>query len=152
MKVRIQDIKAGLVRGVQVATDIPVTSYDEYFEFTMNPLSLNMDTNQVVGGIIISHQKECCFSIAENHIDNEMFFFLSGTGLMMFIDYDEEGEPDVRTAQIVRIRPGTILTIEKGKGHFVCIAEGEEPVISVVCAPMFEAPKKRLSEPVIGIY
>lgn len=150
MKIKIQDLADGVVSGVRVAQNLPITSQTDYFEWKANPLCTRFQSAEMTGGFLVSHHKSCQFDQAETHVDDEVFFFLSGVGLMLFVDY-VDGKPDPATAQIVRIQPGTILAIEKGKGHFVCIAEGEEPVCAVVCAPPMEAPKVKLPEVIEGI-
>ena len=140
----------GVVSGVKVAKDLPVTSQTDYFEWIANPICTTFQKPQSAGGFLVSHHKACKFDQAETHVDDEVFFFVSGVGLMLFVDY-VDGQPNLSTAQIVRIQPGTILTVEKGKGHYVCIAEGDEPVCAVVCAPPMEAPSVKLSEIVEGI-
>lgn len=150
MKIKIQELAEGVVSGVRVAKGLPPTTQTDYFEWTANPLSTLFQSNEITGGFLVSHRKPCRFTKAETHVDDEIFFFLSGVGLMLFVDY-KDGKPDMATAQIVRIHPGTVLVIEKGKGHFVCIAEGDEPVCSVVCAPPMDAPSVELDEEIEGI-
>jgi oxalate decarboxylase/phosphoglucose isomerase-like protein (cupin superfamily) len=86
----------------------------------------------------------------ENHIDTEMFYFVSGVALMLFIDV-KNGKPDNDTAQIVRIQPGTQISIDVGKGHFMTVAEGSEPICAVVVSPKMDAPRMTLADPVEGI-
>lgn len=150
MQIKIQDLAEGVVSGVRVAKALPVTSRSDYFEWTANPICTYFQLEGMTGGFLVSHQKECRFDQVETHVDDEVFFFVSGVGLMLFMDY-QDGVPDMETAQIVRIQPGTILTIEKGKGHFVAIAEGQDPVCAVVCAPPMEAPSLPLPESIWGV-
>jgi oxalate decarboxylase/phosphoglucose isomerase-like protein (cupin superfamily) len=69
--------------------------------------------------------------------------------MMLFIDVHAQG-PDLESAQIVRIQPGTQIIILKGKGHFVAVAEGDAPVEMIVVAPKMEAPRIKLPVPIEG--
>lgn len=150
-QVPIQNLQPGLVKGVTVALPQDFKpSQNHYFEWSSAPLTARFATEDVTGGVLKAWRHEPVFTKAEVHIDDEMFYFLSGTALMMFVDY-KDGVPDADTAQIVRIAPGTQLIIEKGKGHYVAVAEGTEPVLAVVVAPPMDAPNTDLSEPVLGI-
>ena len=62
---------------------------------------------------------------------------------------DENG-PVMDTAQIVRIPAGVTLEIEKGKGHFVAVAE-DTTYKAIVVSPVQAAPKVMLPEIIAGI-
>ena len=150
-QVSIQDLKPGLVKGVTVALPQEfLPNQDHYYEWNAAPLTAQFLQSVVTGGILKSWRHEPVFTLAEVHADDEMFYFLSGTALMLFVDY-KDGIPDSETAQIVRIQAGTQLIIEKGKGHYVAVAQDNEMVQAIVVAPPMDAPKTELSESVRGI-
>jgi len=149
-QVPIQDLTEGLVRGVKVALPGPNAYRETYFEWIEAPLTAHFETSHISGGTLKCWHSVPLFIEAENHIDAEMFYFIKGTAIMLFIDYKGD-VPDLGTAQVVRIQPGTRIIIEKGKGHFVPVAEGDEPVEIVVVAPKMEAPRMTLSQPVLGL-
>jgi hypothetical protein len=68
---------------------------------------------------------------------------------MLFVDV-KDGQADLDTAQIVRVRPGTQLVLTAGKGHFIAVAESEEPVKMIVVSPKMDAPRIGLAEVVEG--
>lgn len=150
-QVHIQDLQPGLVKGVMVA--LPQAFHpvqDHYFEWSAAPLTARFAEKDITGGLLSAWRHEPLFTLAESHVDDEMFYFLSGTALMLFVDY-KDGVPDAETAQIVRIPAGTQIIIEKGKGHYVAVAQDDETVRVLVVAPPMEAPKTVLSEPVRGV-
>jgi hypothetical protein len=148
--VHVEDLKPGLVTGVDVQLPIRTDTYKEtYFEWTPTSIVTKMKTNSISGGVLCAWHHMPVFHEMESHIDAEMFYFISGVALMLFIDL-KNGKPDTETAQIVRIQPGTQLSIAAGKGHFVAVAEGSEPICAVVAAPKMDAPRMALSEPVKG--
>jgi oxalate decarboxylase/phosphoglucose isomerase-like protein (cupin superfamily) len=149
-KVKIQNLKPELVKGVEVVLPQNNAYRETYFEWKETALTAEFATHNVSGGTLQAWYHQPLFKEAENHIDAEMFYFISGTALMMFIDY-KKGKPDLKTAQVVRILPGTKIIIAKGKGHFVPVAEGNDPVSVVVVAPKMDAPRVALSEPILGI-
>ena len=89
------------------------------------------------------------FKEVESHTSAEFFYFVSGVALLPFVDL-KDGVADMKTLQIVRIQPGTQLIISAGKGHFVPVAEGAEPVQIVVVSPKVDAPRVSLADEVIG--
>lgn len=149
--VTIQNLQPGMIKGVTVALPQDFQpNQDHYFEWSAAPLTAQFQQGAVTGGVLKAWRHEPVFTQAETHVDNEMFYFLSGTALMLFVDY-KNGTPDVETAQIVRIPAGTQLIIEKGKGHYVAVAQDDETVRAVVVAPPMEAIKAELAEPVRGV-
>ena len=69
---------------------------------------------------------------------------------MPFMDI-QDGVPLMDTAQIVRIYAGSQIIISAGKGHYVPVAEGDEPIIVVVVAPQMGDIKMALPEPIEGV-
>lgn len=149
-KIKIQNLKPGLIKGVEIVLPENVAYRETYFEWKENPLTARFESNRISGGTLQSWHHVPIFKESENHIDAEMFYFISGTAIMMFIDY-KHGLPDLKTAQVVRIPPGTKIIIAKGKGHFVPVAECDIPVFAVVVTPKMEAPRVILPEPILGI-
>lgn len=146
----IKDIRDVMITGVHVALPNDLQGEENhYFFWSPAALTANFQARAITGGILKSWKHQPLFSQAERHRDDEMFYFLSGTALMLFVDYVND-QPDVATAQIVRIPSGTQLIIEKGKGHYVAVAENDEPVLALVVAPKMDAPVSSLSEPVLG--
>lgn len=149
-KVKIIDIKPGIVHGIDVKMPVSAPGYSEtYFEWTAFSLAAEFNSTQVSGGILRAWHHVPIFKEIETHIDAEMFYFISGTALMLFMDL-KDGKPDMETSQVVRIQPGTQLVIPAGKGHFVAVAESSEPVFAIVVSPRMEAPRMTLSEAVEG--
>jgi mannose-6-phosphate isomerase-like protein (cupin superfamily) len=150
-EVKIQDLAPGIVAGIQVQMPSPLPGCREaYFEWTASTLTSKFNTTEVSGGILRAWRYVPVFQELETHIDAEMFYFVSGVALMLFIDIKEDGL-DLKTAQIVRIQPGTQIIISAGKGHFVAVAEDSEPVYAVVVSPKMDAPRMTLPETVAGI-
>jgi len=147
MKIHIRDLTQDLIKGVTVQMPRTVSAYKEsYFEWTPSALTAKFNSTEISGGTLISWHHVPVFNEIETHIDKEMFYFISGTAIMLFIDV-KQGQPDLKTAQIVRIQAGTQLIIEAGKGHFVPIAETSDPLSVIAVSPKMEAP--RISLPVI---
>jgi oxalate decarboxylase/phosphoglucose isomerase-like protein (cupin superfamily) len=150
-KIVIQNLTPGLVKGVEVQLPSDKVGYREtYFEWTPSSLTAKFKKPEVSGGILRAWHHAPVFREIETHVDAEMFYFLSGVALMLFVDV-EAGQPNMETAQIVRIQPGTQLVIEAGKGHFIAVAESEEPVCMIVVSPPMDAPRIALPEAVQGI-
>lgn len=151
-KIKIEDLRNGLIRGVEIHLPESDETYREgYFEWTATSLAGTMATNEISGGVLRAWHHQPVFHEMETHQDTEMFYFITGIALMLFIDV-VDGQPALETAQIVRINPGTQLSIPAGKGHFVAVAEGSEPVCAVVVAPKMAAPRMRLPESVEGVF
>lgn len=150
-KMRIEDLKPGLVKGIEVQMPTKTAGYKEtYFEWTASSLVAKFNSTEVSGGILQAWHHVPVFDQVETHIDAEMFYFISGVALMLFADL-KEGNPNPDTTQIVRIQPGTQIVVSAGKGHFVAVAEGSEPVFAVVMSPKMDAPRVSLLEPVEGM-
>ena len=149
--VPVQNLAPGLVNGVQV--QMPCTGEIEkelYFEWTPSSLITQFNTNSISGGLLRSSKHEPVFNEIESHIDAEMFYFISGTAIMLFIDIEDE-KPLMDTAQIVCIQPGTQLIIMAGKGHFVPVPKGDGSIEIIVVAPKMGDIKMKLSEPIEGL-
>jgi mannose-6-phosphate isomerase-like protein (cupin superfamily) len=150
-KVKIQNLMPGVVPGIGVQIPGAVVPYREnYFEWASSSLAATLKTREVSGGILKAWHHVPVFKEVETHVDEEMFYFVSGVGLMLFMDVDN-GRPMLETAQVVRIQPDTQIIIPAGKGHFVPVAEGDDPVEIVVVAPRMDAPRIALPDSVEGI-
>lgn len=150
-KIKIEDLDHGLIEGVDVhLPDADETYCENYFEWTATSLTAKMATSLISGGVLRAWHHTPVFYEMETHADTEMFYFVSGVALMLFIDV-LDGRPAMETAQIVRIKAGTQISISPGKGHFVAVAENSEPICAVVVAPKMDAPRMTLPEPVTGV-
>ena len=149
-KIKIQDLTQGLVKGIEIQLPNSAETYKEsYFEWTATSVVGKMNSNEISGGVLRAWHHTPVFYEMENHIDTEMFYFVSGVALMMFIDVIN-GKPDNDTAQIIRIQPGTQISISAGKGHFVAVAEGSDPLFAIVVSPKMDAPRMKLSQTIEG--
>jgi len=149
-KIQIQDLKPGLVTGVEVQLPSKTDTYKEtYFEWTATQLISKFNSNEISGGVLKAWHHVPVFTEIETHVDTEMFYYISGVALMIFVDVID-GKADIATAQIVRIQPDTQITVQAGKGHFVAVAEGSEPIYAVVVSPKMDAPRLALPEAVEG--
>lgn len=146
-KIIVQDLKPGLVQGVEASLpgEQPDVYCESYFNWAPSSLVTNMSSNKISGGVLTAWHHTPVFTEVETHVDSEMFFFNSGIALMLFMDI-KDGIPDMNSAQIVRIQPGTQLIITAGKAHFVPVAESESPVNIIVVSPKMDAPRLTLSE------
>ena len=150
-QVKILDLIPGLVEGVEVQMPGAVVPYREtYFEWSGSSLVAGFQASQVSGGILRAWHHTPVFAEIETHIDAEMFYFVSGVGLMLFMDL-KAGQPDLETSQVVRIQPGTQIVIPAGKAHFVAVAEDSQPVYMIVVAPKMDAPRLPLPVAVEGV-
>lgn len=148
---KITDLRTGMVSNVDVCFPQEAETHEErYFEWTASGVTASFQTGRVSGGILRAFHHTPVFDEVETHVDSEMFYFLHGTALMLFLDMID-GEPDLNSAQIVRIKPGTQIVIHAGKAHFPAVAEKDEPVEIVVVSPEMDAPRKKLPEAVSGI-
>jgi hypothetical protein len=150
-RVLIQDLTPGLVNGLEVQMPEEVDPYkDTYFEWVATSLITKFKTSEISGGLLKAWHHIPIFREIETHIDAEMFYFLRGVAIMLFMDVRLD-QPVLESVQIVRVQPGTQLIIPEGKGHFVAVAEGDEPVEMVVVAPKMDAPRIALPKPIEGI-
>ena len=151
LKVNIQNLTPGVVSGVEVQVPGSINPYREnYFEWAGSSLAATLQTKEISGGVLKAWHHVPIFKQIETHIDAEMFYFVSGVALMLFMDV-ENGSPMMKTAQVVRVQAGTQIIIPAGKAHFVPVAEGDEPVEIVVVAPRMDAPRIDLPDSVEGI-
>lgn len=145
MNVTINDIKNVLISGVKVVFTDTLTPHQEtYFEWTSFPIVTEFATNMIMAGFLQAWHHTPNFHEIEYHEDKEVFFFLNGTALMLFIDI-KNGKPIMETAQIVRIPAGVQIEIEAQKGHFVAVAEGDV-FQAVVYSPVQDAPRIALPD------
>ena len=148
MKVKIEDCKTAKVKGVRFCFANDCNTYEETY-FTCTPLDIKTSFasgNDIVCGIINGWHHVPSFSIMETHRDKETFVYTDGVALMPFCDI-VNGEPDLTTAQIVRIPAGTQVEVDAGKAHFVAVAEGDR-FSTVVYCPNQPADRITLSEPI----
>jgi mannose-6-phosphate isomerase-like protein (cupin superfamily) len=151
MKKQIEDLKEHLIEGVAVQLPGSVAAEKgEYFQFTPAALIAGYKTSRIGSGVLRSLRHKVEFRVAEYHEDRETFIFVSGTAVMLFLDL-ENGRAKMETAHLVRIKEGTKIIIEPGKGHFVPVAEGNETVCAVVEAPSMPAIKVELPEAVSAV-
>jgi hypothetical protein len=151
LKVNITDIENTPISGVKVVTAKDLAPYKEnYFVWTATPLVASFRSADVSGGFLKVWNHTPVFSEVETHVDDESFFIVAGTALMVFADV-KNGKVLSDTVQIVRIRPYTQFVIAAGKAHFVAVAEGDEPAMMVVVSPKMDAPRTPLAEPVEGV-
>jgi hypothetical protein len=147
----IQDLSPGVVPGIQIQMPESIRPYEEgYFTWAESSLITMFQSNEISGGILCARKHTPFFTEIETHVDAEFFYFVSGVAVMPFIDM-KDGCPDMDTAQIVRILPGTQMIISPGKAHFVAVAEGDDLVEIVVIAPKMGAPRVALPEALLGI-
>jgi oxalate decarboxylase/phosphoglucose isomerase-like protein (cupin superfamily) len=150
-KIAIQNLASGLVKGIKVQLPSDRAGHREtYFEWTPSSLIATFKKTEISCGMLRAWHHTPVFHEIETHVDAEMFYFLSGVALMLLVEVKDE-QADLNSARIVRIQPRTQLVIEAGKGHFVAVAESEEPVCMLVVSPQMEAPRIILSEEVEGI-
>jgi mannose-6-phosphate isomerase-like protein (cupin superfamily) len=150
-KINILDLSPKLVPGIEVQMPEAVIPYREnYFEWTGSSMMAKIHTNVVSGGVLKAWHHSPIFHEIETHIDTEMFYFVSGIALMLFLDV-KNGQAIPETAQVVRVQPGTQIVISAGKGHFVPVAEGDEPLEIIVVAPKMDAPRMPLPEVIEGV-
>lgn len=147
---QIQDLRPGLISGVEVQLPGAVTPYKEgFFEWSASTLMACFQTPEVTGGLLKAWHHAPVFHEIEWHVDAEVFYFIRGTALMLFMDI-AGGRPVMESGQIARIRAGTQIVISAGKAHFVAVAEGDEPVEAVVVAPRMDAPRMALPAEAVG--
>lgn len=150
MNVNIQELKDGLVRGVKVILpeDMETNALD-WYQWTTAEAKASFDS-PVVNGIIVKAWKHVpTFQEVEYHGDTETQFFISGDAIMVFLDIEND-LPIMESVQVVHIRPGTMIVIEKGKGHFVPVAKDDTPVIIAVTIPPTDFPHILLDEPIVA--
>ena len=150
-QIKIQDLAPDVVKGIELQMPNSAEVYKEnWFEWTATTLTAKFKSSEVVGGTLKAWKHTVTFGEIETHIDAEMFYFVSGTALMLFADI-KNGKPDMVSVQIVRIRANTQIIIPEGKAHFVAVAQDDEPLYAVVIAPKMDAPRMTLPEMVEGM-
>lgn len=149
--IKILDLAPGIVKGINVQMPgINPPNREAYFEWSESSLNVKFLTNEVSGGVLQTWKHVPVYREIETHIDAETFYFNSGVALMLFMDF-YQGQPNLDTAQVVRIQPGTQLIIPAGKGHFVPVAEGDAPLHIVVVSPKMEALRVPLPVEIEGV-
>jgi len=149
MQITINDLKNVTISGVRtVFSDSCETYKENYFEWTAFPLVSELQTTKVMTGLLQGWHHTPDFDVIETHADNEIFYFIEGTAIMLFIDINE-GQPVLESAQIVRISAGTTIEIAKGKGHFVAVAQ-DNMFKALVVSPVQDAPRISLPEVISG--
>lgn len=149
MNVKIQDLKDVSISGVKTLFTKSLDTYKEtFFEWTAFPMVVDFKSNQIACGLLEGWHHTPTFDEIEYHEDAELFYFLEGPALMLFVDINN-GKAVMDSAQIVRIPAGTELSIEAGKGHFVAVAEGDT-MKAVVIAPVQDSPRITLAETICG--
>lgn len=150
MKLKITDIMDSDIRGVRVLHTWNCEPYKEtYFNWTSFPMICSCKTGETALGVLQGWHHVPEFEEIEYHGDKELFYFVEGTALMLFVDIID-GKADLGSAQIVRIPEGTELEIEEGKGHFVPVAENSF-YKAIVVSPPQDAPRVILEELVMGV-
>lgn len=150
MEIVITDIKDTEIDGVTVLREETEPYRENYFEWAASPLIAGFQSSQISGGILSCQTAKPQFQEFEYHKDKEFFYFVQGTALMPFANFDSEGKVDEASLQIVRIPKGTQLIIDAGKLHFVPVAEGPDSVRIVVVSPKMDSPRVCASESVNG--
>ena len=150
-QVRIVDLKNGIVPGIEVLLPGERISYHaDYFEWLPSTLTVQFQKKFVSGGVLQAWRHAPIFQRIETHPDAELFFFISGVALMLFMEMSKD-QPDLESAQIVRIRPGSQIIIPAGKAPYVPVAEDTHFVEMVVISPKMEATCLILPEAIEGI-
>ena len=151
MEIAITDIRDTEIEGVTILREETEPYRESYFQWAASPLIASFQSSQISGGALSCQAAIPGFRELEYHKDKEFFYFVQGTALMPFANFDSEGKVDEASIQIVRIPQGTQLIIDAGKLHFVPVAEGPEPVKIVVVSPKMDSPRVSVSESVNGI-
>ena len=136
MQIKIQEIRDVKIRGVEVvfAEDVPISEAVDHFECTTWPLLTAFQSQEIVCGKMEGWHHVPVYNKVEYHHDAEIFYMVSGTALMYFVDLDENDNVLMDTAQMVRIPAGTLFNVEAHKGHWVPVAEGDT-YFAMVVAP-----------------
>lgn len=149
MNVKIQDLKDVTINGVKtLCTKSPGSYKETFFEWTAFPMAVDFKSTRIACGLLEGWHHTPTFNEIEYHEDAELFYFLEGPALMLFVDI-KAGKAVMESAQIVRIPAGTELSIDPGKGHFVAVAEGDT-MKALVVAPVQDSPRITLDETVCG--
>ncbi len=149
MNVKIQDLKDVTISGVKTLCTKSLAPYQEtFFEWTAFPMAVDFKSTQIACGLLEAWHHTPTFDEIEYHADAELFYFLEGPAVMLFVDI-KDGRAVMDSAQMVRIPAGTELSIDAGKGHFVAVAEGDT-MKAVVIAPVQDSPRITLDETICG--
>ena len=123
---------------------------ENYFEWAASATYCQFSVIPNQRGILSCQTAEPQFQEFEYHKDKEFFYFVQGTALMPFANFDSEGKVNEASIQIVRIPEGIQLIIDAGKLHFVPVAEGPGEVKIVVVSPKMDSPRVPVRESVNG--
>ena len=139
MKLLIQDWKDGLIDGVDVQMINEVRPTGDYFDWRPSDIVTKFATNEISGGLVEGRFKPIEYDEVEYHIDAEVFYFVSGEGVMLFCDL-REGEAVPESYVMLRVKAGMQISVSPGKAHFVPISTNRsEPVKAAVVSPKMEA-------------
>lgn len=113
-------------------------------------MAADMGVNKIVVGFLKAWRHEPCFRKMETHSGKEMFFFVEGTCVMPFCDI-RDGKVVPGSVQMARIEPGTMLTVDAGKAHYVPVGV-DDHFTAVVVSPRQDAFRVELPEAIRGVY
>lgn len=130
------------------ATDSCIPYRESFFEWTAFPVVTEFQSSGITCGLLQGWHHTLRFSQIEYHEDKELFYFLSGSCVMMFCDLVGD-MVDMDSMQMVRIPAGTELEIGPRKGHFIAVAE-EDTFKALVISPVQDAPRVQLTEEIVG--
>jgi len=151
MDIKIVDLKPGMVSGVTVRLyeDMP-TAGENWYEYTCYNTQAAFKADKLDAVFVKMKKNPPVFTEVEMHEDTEVQLYVKGDVIALFVDVKDE-KADLSTAQLVRIKEGTCIAIEKGKGHFVPVGTGDEPSLMAVTAPDQAYPHYALPETIVGI-
>lgn len=152
MKLKITDLKDTVIKGVEYMDTTAVTEIEKlgHFEWTAWPFVTTFKTNEIVCGLLQAWHHVPEYTKLEYHQDKEIFWFYEGTALMLFVDLDENDNPLMDSAQMVRIPAGTIINVDAHKGHWVAVAETDR-YSAIVVSPKQGDIHVMLPEPIVGV-
>lgn len=133
----IEDIRADNDYGLIVQMPKEGSVYQEdYFYWKGSVRTVDFKTNRIMTGTMKTWHRTPVFQKLEYHEDYEKFVFLAGNALFPVAD-TKDGAVCDDSFRVLRVTPGTEVTVPPGKAHFMPVAEGDEPVcITVVCPEM----------------
>ncbi len=136
IQIKIQDLKDVKIEGVEVffTDDVQDIEKLDHFEWAAWPLGTKFQSNEIYCGLLEGWHHTPKYQKLEYHEDAEIFYFMSGTALMFFVDLDDQDGVLMDTMQMVRIPPRTMINVAARKGHWVPVAE-DDKYSSIVVAP-----------------
>ncbi len=139
MKLEIQEWRSGLISGLEVQNIDEVKPSGDYFDWRPSDIVTRFSTADVSGGVVEGRCKPIEYHQVEYHVDEEIFYFVSGEGVMLFCDL-KDGKAVPESYVLLRVRAGMQLSVAKGKAHFVPISTNEGDTIkAVVISPKMDA-------------